>query len=122
MRLYLYIFISLSLMFFSCQHPLEKPDHLLSKKDMIAILSDIYLYKQTPTNLPLDQETAFDTYVSIFKAHHTTKEIFQNSYIYYYTDVNALQHIYDKVIDNLKSKLTKEQQHQLKEEESPENP
>lgn len=117
MKLFIFIFICLYLSVLSCQHPLEKPNHLLFKKDMIAILSDIYLYKQTPTNFPLDKETAFDTYVTIFKAHHTTKEIFQNSYIYYYADANALQHIYDKVIDNLKSKLTKEQQLLLKEEE-----
>ncbi|MCT6868574.1 DUF4296 domain-containing protein [Apibacter sp.] len=117
MKLYFYIFFFLFLSLFSCQHALKKPDKLLSKTDMIAILSDIYLYNQTPSNIPLSKEIAFETYVSIFKAHHTTKEIFQDSYVYYYADANALQHIYDGVINHLKNKLSKEQQNQLKMEE-----
>ncbi len=112
------VFLSLNfLLLFSCQHALEKPKDLLSKKEMTEILTDIYLYKQTPESIPLSKETAFDTYLSIFKKHKTTKEIFQNSFSYYYADAEAMQHIYDDVIENLEDKLTKEQLKQLRQEE-----
>jgi adenine C2-methylase RlmN of 23S rRNA A2503 and tRNA A37 len=87
---------------------------------MAAILTDIYLYKQTSNNMPLSKDTAFDTYVSIFIEHNTTKEIFQDSYNYYYAEANAMQHIYDDVTDNLKDKLTEEQLQVLEEEEEEE--
>lgn len=102
---------------FSCQHALDKPKNLLSKSEMTDILTDIYLYKQTPDNIPMSKEIAFDTYITIFKKHNTTKEIFQDSYTYYYTDGNSMQHIFDNVIKNLEKKLTKEQLLQLKDEE-----
>ncbi len=117
MRIILFTSISFLLLLFSCQHSLEKPKDLLSKSEMTEILTDIYLYKQTPDAAPLSKEAAFDTYVSIFKQHGTTKEIFQNSFDYYYANVEVMQHIYDDIIDNLKDKLTKEQLQQLKEEE-----
>lgn len=107
---------------FSCQHNLEKPKDLLSKSEMTDILTDIYLYKQTPDNIPLTKEVAFDTYVSIFKKYHTTKEIFQDSFGYYYIDGNSMQHIYDDVIEKLEGKLTPKQLQQLKEEEKTNTP
>ena len=107
----------ISFTFFSCQKALEKPENLLSKKEMTSILTEIYLYKQTPDMIPLSSETAFSTYVSIFKKHNTTKEIFQDSFNYYYTNPKTMQHIYDDVIDNLKDMLTKEQLQQLQNEE-----
>jgi hypothetical protein len=117
MKPVIFILFCILFFFFSCQHALEKPDNLLSEEEMVAILTDIYLYKQSPENTPLSKDDAFDTYVSIFKAYNTTKEIFQNSYDYYYADIEAIQHIYDDVTDNLKDKLTKEQQQQMQEEE-----
>ncbi|MDR2121904.1 MAG: DUF4296 domain-containing protein [Flavobacteriaceae bacterium] len=110
------ILLCFTLLLFSCQHALEKPKDLLSKEEMASILTEIYLYKQTPGNILLSKKDAFTIYVSLFKAHNTTKEIFQESYNYYYTDATALEEIYDNVINNLKDKLSEEQQKRLKKE------
>lgn len=99
----------------SCQQTVKKPKNLLSKEEMISILTDIYLYKQNMnSSVPLDKDKIFEIYVSIFKIHNTSKEQFQESYQYYYVNSTTLQNIYEEVLKNLKNKLDKNQQSLLK--------
>ncbi|MDR3273108.1 MAG: DUF4296 domain-containing protein [Flavobacteriaceae bacterium] len=109
-------FLIFVLAVFSCQRNLEKPKELLSKSEMADIMADLYLYRQMPLNAPLKPINSFDTYVSVFKKHKTTKEIFQQSFDFYYVDTDAMENIYDKAIDNLKDKLSKEQRKKLEED------
>jgi hypothetical protein len=111
------LLLSLFTVLFSCQHAVEKPKDLLSREEMAAILADMYLYKQSLNNIPMSKNDAFDIYVSIFKKYNTTKEIFQDSFNYYYVDFNNMPDLYDDVIDNLEDNLTKEQLKELKEQE-----
>lgn len=112
------LFLFFTLAVFSCQRSIEKPKDLLSKSEMADIMADIYLYRQMPFNEPVMPVSSFDTYVSIFKKHKTTKETFQQSFDYYYIHSDEMAEIYDKTIDNLKDKLPEEQRKQLEEEKS----
>ncbi|MGM5630121.1 DUF4296 domain-containing protein [Apibacter raozihei] len=105
----------------SCQHALDKPEDLLSKEEMVDIMTDIYLYKQTPAELPLNDEIASDTYIAIFKKYKISKETFQQSFSYYYSNIEDMQHIYDRVIKNLKNKLPSKQLDILNAEEKAES-
>lgn len=114
-KIFFYLLISFG-MITSCNKTAEKPKDLLSKNDMAEILSEMYLYKQNTTGAFQKESDLFDTQVSIFKKHKTTKEIFQSSYDYYYVQTQDMNDIYDDAIDMLLDSLNKDQKKTLKNE------
>ena len=99
---------------------IDKPDDLLSKSDMVDILTDLYLNQQELNFSPIPDYSIqlAQNSLYIFKEHKTTHKIFEESYKYYYTKPSEYQRILDKVRENLVDKLSTEERKRLEEIEA----
>jgi hypothetical protein len=104
--------LALILTVISCEKPYnKKPADLLSKTEMTDLLTDLYIDQQilnfSPPNAEYSLRIAENT-LSILKNHNVDKQVFEDSYKYYYTNPEAYQEILEKVKENIKGKLSEE--------------
>jgi len=91
---------------------IKKPEPLLSKEQMVLILTDLHLLEAS-VNLRNAQNQATskkDTllYSDIFKKHATSYEVFQQNFRYYASQPVVLSQLYDEVIIDLTRKEAEE--------------
>lgn len=83
----------------------EPPEGILSKKQMVRILSEIYLAEDKTTRLSLQRDSSlqvFDTLQSkIFKKMSTSDTVFKKSLDYYWNRPEEMEQIYEILIDSL---------------------
>ena len=101
------ILIALVFSIISCNNN-DKPDDLISKNEMIEIMSDINLaegalkiYKIYPDSI---RKYAPVYYETVYKKHNITEKQFKNSYNYYFEDPEELGKMMDKVSEELSKK------------------
>lgn len=89
----------------------ETSSTILSKNEMIKILSDIQIAEATLNvkNYKRDSADIMATafYNSIFKNHKITYQIFEESFKYYSDNPALLDEIYQQVVDDLSMKQSK---------------
>ena len=115
MRKLIYIFL-LAVGLLSCERAyVDKPKDLLSKAEMVDVLTDLYINQQVINFAPtmnFNQKTAENSLV-IFNQHKISPKKFEESYKYYFTNPKDFQKILDKVKENLKSKLSDKEKERL---------
>lgn len=83
----------------------EKPEHLLSKEEMIEITTDIQLVEAALSyrrNLGLDFRNIRETYYSLlFEKHDITAKIYEDNLTYYNQNPQRMEDIYEAVLQNL---------------------
>lgn len=99
---------------------IDKPKDLLSKADMVDILTDLHLNQQELNFSPIADYSiqVAQNSLYIFKEHNTTHKTFEESYKYYYTRPSEYQRILDDVRENLVNKLSPEERKRLEEIEA----
>ncbi|HNS41526.1 MAG TPA: DUF4296 domain-containing protein [Taishania sp.] len=103
-----YIFL-LTLGLFACKPTVEvgaeKPATLLTKEQMVAILTDLTImesvYQQKYIQVPRFSYLMIKEADSIFKKHGTSQLVFDANMDYYSADLEALESIYQQVKSNL---------------------
>jgi len=100
------------LSFFSCTN-----SDVLSTKEMEDLLVDLHLSDGMMLQNPQfkTKEAKLDLYSSVYALHHTTKEQFDSSMVYYTEHLTDLGEIYDNVIKRieLKEQAVKDGQYSL---------
>lgn len=108
-------FIVMMLVSASCYHEnhpqVEIPEHQLSKKQMVDILTDVYLAEGAITyhrmNKTLTEEKSAGYFKLIFDEHHITHRILKDNLRYYNASPEEMEKIMEDVLANL-SKLQAE--------------
>ncbi len=111
----LILFVTSTLLFFSCYHEnhpqVEVPENLLSKKQMVDILTDIYLAEGAiiyhRMNKTFAEEKSASYFKLIFDEHQITHRILKDNLGYYNSDPEIMEEILEDVLSNL-SKLQAE--------------
>ena len=89
----------------SCGESENKPDELLPKAKMVEMLIDIHILESEIQNLRIRKDSSQLIYNSlereIFKNNNVDKGVYLKSFEYYLNDVEAMEKIYDVVIDSL---------------------
>jgi ADP-glucose pyrophosphorylase len=90
---------------FSCGESENKPDKLLPKGKMVEMLIDIHILESKIQNLRLKKDSSqllFNSFErEVFKNNNVDKEVYLRSFEYYLNDVDAMEEIYEVVIDSL---------------------
>lgn len=105
----------------ACSDPVvPKPDKLVSRDDMIEMLTDIHLAEavfqaKRYTTEELSRYTESDFYYSVLKKHDVADSTFEQSLIYYSRKPKEFEKIYTRVVN----RLTQMQQKLEEKEQSP---
>lgn len=98
----------------------ELPEGILSEKDMISIMLDIYLAEGKVNELRVKRDSAlviFDEYERmILGKYELTDSVYTNSLRYYYDHPLKLESIYETVLDSLN--LMEKRLDEIKEKEN----
>lgn len=91
---------------FACDKPyIEKPDHLVKEKKMIAMLVDIHLAEATFNRMQHDSivrnSSSENFYYSVLKKYDVADSVFEKSYVYYASDPKEFEKLYREVINKL---------------------
>lgn len=111
----LFLIVALSLVIFSCYHEnhpqVVAPDNVLTKKQMVDILTDIYMAEGAifyhRANKRNNQDISASYYNQIFEEYHITHRILKDNLRYYNSDTEVMEDILEDVLTNL-SKLQAE--------------
>ncbi|MBF0596914.1 DUF4296 domain-containing protein [Faecalibacter rhinopitheci] len=117
MRKIFYIFI-VSISLSSCSRPyIDTPDNLISKSDMVDILVDIYKSQQMINNTQSSNQilSIAEGTLYIFENHDVTRQEFEESYKYYFTQPRVYQKILDQVRDDLYDQLSDDEKARISE-------
>lgn len=104
---YLLLLVPLMMAFHSCDEPVvDKPKNLVSRDQMINILTDIHLAEaiyQTRrfSSDRIMQLTDNDFYYSVLKKHNVPDSTFELSLIYYTSMPKEYEKIYSRVLNKL---------------------
>ncbi|MGU9938404.1 DUF4296 domain-containing protein [Empedobacter brevis] len=116
---YVYVTFVLFSAIFSCTPKnYEKPEDLISKSDMIEIITDLTISQQGLQMFPVQNEDqslllAKDA-VDIMKSYDVTFHTFEESYKYYMMQPESFKKMLDKVKKNLEDKLSEEEKERQK--------
>lgn len=91
-------------LFMGCKSD-EKPEGILSEREMTSFFLDIYEAESSITSLGMKRDTIlviFDKYEKmIFERHNISREQYKKSLTYYYDHPAELERIYEIMIDTL---------------------
>ncbi|MFY0627248.1 MAG: DUF4296 domain-containing protein [Reichenbachiella sp.] len=97
--------IAIASFLFSCSTESKKPQDLISKTDMVSIISDIHMLEAKLIRLRVKKDSLRKVYNAferaLFKEHGTTKEVYERSYAYYTANPELLESIYEIAVDSL---------------------
>ncbi len=104
----------------------EKPEHVLSKEQMVALMIDAQIAQTRVDNLHLKKDSAqkvYDQYQAYLLEEHTIKDtVFYESLQYYLNRPNDMNLIHEGILDTLNFRLQKieaqEEKDKKQEEES----
>jgi Domain of unknown function (DUF4296) len=113
MKLFLWVFIFLILT--ACENHQspsvgnsEKPDSIISRDQMIGILSDVHLTEAALAYLKTSGKQmkglSNDYYKAVFSKYKISRKRFTSSFDYYKRDQEGLIKMYDEVIKKLEAK------------------
>ncbi len=104
MKYSLFIIFIFCLCLGSCSEN-DKAEDVLSEEQMSSLLLDIYEAESGLAELRLNRDTTieiFKAYESfLFENHQIDKEVYKKSLTYYYDHPEALEEVYDMIIDSL---------------------
>lgn len=112
MKYFLWLFIFPAL--FACRNQqspsgsdLQQPDTLISRSQMVRILTDVHLTESVLTYLKTKGEASKslsdDYYNAVFSKYKISRKNFESNFNYYKRDQEDLEKIYEEVINNLES-------------------
>lgn len=96
--------LSLGVLLLNCNSkPVEKPDNLVSKEEMINILYDLYVVNaMKSTELQFLQDRGITAADYVYKKYKIDSLQFATSDRYYASDVDEYENIYKEVTERLK--------------------
>lgn len=100
-----FAFLSIVILFFSCQAAVEKPNNLISEDKMINILYDIALLEGIKSDYSLNQQS-LDPEKFIYKKYKIDSLQFVQSNAYYASDVQNYKEMYQKLTVKIDLKKT----------------
>ena len=110
------VLLIIIIIIFSCNSKVKEkiiiPANILTEKQMISILTDIYItesalnFKQN-TGKVIDDNIAQCNYKVIFTKHLISKETFKKSYEFYFENPENMAHIYEQILVELNKIQTK---------------
>ncbi|MXV37622.1 DUF4296 domain-containing protein [Flavobacteriaceae bacterium Ap0902] len=107
MRFLKVILLSIILVLTSCNEEVEKPDSLIPKEEMKAILKDIYIYRNL-NEVSLAKEDKInldDVNLAVLKKHDQTFASFIESYKYY-----VIAHAsFDEMLVEIKDEISQDE-------------
>lgn len=100
------IFVFLLTGFISCDKlPIEKPDHLISKKEMIKMLVDIHIAEATYSHMRYDslikKSSSANFYYSILDKYQVADSVFEKSFVFYASTPKHFEKMYQDVMNKL---------------------
>jgi len=100
------IFVFLLTGFISCDKlPIEKPENLISEKEMIKMLVDIHIAEATFNHMRYDsvmkKSTSADFYYSVLDKYQTPDSIFEKSFVFYASTPRQFEKMYQDVMNKL---------------------
>jgi len=102
MRLCVAVFIALS---FSCDKKEHVPDGILTKDQMVNVLSELYITEQKVTGLAVKRDSLSQIFAALkgkaFEKTGVTDSVFRQSLSYYMDRPQTLEVIYTALIDSL---------------------
>jgi hypothetical protein len=106
MKKQLIILVFLLTGFISCDKlPIEKPDNLISKKDMIEILVDVHIAEATFNHMRYDslikKSSSADFYYSVLDKYQVPDSIFEKSFVFYASTPKQFEKMYQDVMNKL---------------------
>ncbi len=107
-----YIFLTLSIVLFSCGNNLDEiPEGIIPKGEMIEVMSEIELTQaliklKLSTQDTVNQQQLFQ---EVYNEFGVSEEQFNNSLTHYCKDPKLLMNMYGKVIENLTKKQSEHQ-------------
>jgi len=108
MHKYIILFFLVLTLLCSCNGDETAPDGILSKNEMMDVLTDIHLadgslvmYPQTPDTL---YKYGYTRYAAVFKKYHTDTAQFRKSFKYYTLKPLTLNDMYVKILKRLQDK------------------
>jgi len=106
MKQFFYIFFLIAILI-SCDSNtiLKKPTNLISKDKMVDILTDSYIAKSAKKNVNLNGVRNINYNSLIFKIHNIDSLAFNNSLMYYTSDIKQHQEILKQVKSKLQNKI-----------------
>jgi len=106
MKQFFYIFFLIAILI-SCDSNtiLKKPTNLISKDKMVDILTDSYIAKSAKKNVNLNGVRNINYNSLIFKIHNIDSLAFNNSLMYYTSDIKQHQEILKQVKNKLQKKV-----------------
>lgn len=95
----------------ACGSQDEKPDHVLSKEQMVALMIDVQIAQTRVNDLRLKSDSAqqvYDQYQAYLLKEHVIKDtVFYESLQYYLNRPSDLDLIHEAVLDTLNFRLQK---------------
>ena len=83
----------------------QKPDSLISRKQMVRILTDVHLTEAAVSFLKTKGDASAsltaDYYTAVFSRYKISRKNFESNFDYYKRDQEDFIKIYDEVINNL---------------------
>lgn len=96
----------LVVMLVSCENPvIEKPDHLITEKQMINMLYDIHMAEATYNRMRSDtivrNSSSVNFYYSVLNKYEVADSIFEKSFVYYTSNPKNFEKMYREVMNRL---------------------
>jgi hypothetical protein len=106
MKKQLIILVFLLTGFISCDKlPIEKPDNLISKKDMIEILVDVHIAEATFNHMRYDslikKSSSANFYYSVLDKYQVPDSVFEKSFVFYASTPKQFEKMYQDVMNKL---------------------
>lgn len=100
------IFVFLLTGFISCDKlPIEKPDNLISEKEMIKMLVDIHIAEATYSHMRYDslikKSSSANFYYSILDKYQVADSVFEKSFVFYASAPKHFEKMYQDVMNKL---------------------
>jgi hypothetical protein len=106
MKKLLVIFSLVFLAFVSCDKlPVEKPENLVNKREMIKMLTDIHIAESTFNHMRYDtiirNSSSANFYYSVLEKYQVPDSVFEKSYVFYLSTPKKFEEMYREVMNNL---------------------
>ena len=100
------IFLFLFAGFISCDKlPIEKPENLISEKEMIKMLVDIHIAEATFNHMRYDsvikKSSSANFYYSILDKYEIPDSVFEKSFVFYASTPKQFEKMYQDVMNKL---------------------
>jgi len=91
--------------FFSCLQNDKKPDNVLSEREMVKVLAEVYIAEQKVAGLALPQDSALKVFGllqnKVFESTGVPDSVLKKSIDYYMEHPKEFEQIYSVLVDSL---------------------